>query len=112
MFSKFINDMKNEQKLIKELDFFIEEYYRLLNNSDMIKIAEDGSFPDELLFFLDSIEECRLKLITGWLNVSRSNAINMRLEALENYLKTELSEQMENIEQYKNELLDVLAKMN
>lgn len=112
MFSKFIDDMKNELKFIKELDFFIEEYYREINNSDMVKIAESGCFPDEIIFHLDNIEECRIKLLMGWLNISRSEAINMRLTALENYLKSEISEQMNNIKNYKNELLNVLAKMN
>lgn len=87
MLSKLIECLKREQLLVSKMLELAKIQQQALINFETAKIEELALDQDHLAKQLRNHEEARIKIMMTWLNISRNDAMNLKLSVLENKLK-------------------------
>jgi predicted nucleotide-binding protein (sugar kinase/HSP70/actin superfamily) len=97
----------HEKDILNELVGLAEKQQRALVEYDINALNEIVSYQDALSKNLRETEEKRIRLLMNWLQISRSEAMKIRLSAIEKSLK---SAEQENIKELRMQLNDLMAR--
>lgn len=107
MLDKLIRFLVHEKDILNELVGLAEKQQRALVEYDINALNEIVSYQDALSKNLRETEEKRIRLLMNWLQISRSEAMKIRLSAIEKSLK---SAEQENIKELRMQLNDLMAR--
>lgn len=88
MFTRSIYNLRNEQEILEKLSELSAKKKYDMMNVDMTELSEIPYFRGEADKSIEMAEDYRIELISMWLNITREQAIELRLSALQKDLKT------------------------
>lgn len=97
----------HEKDILNELVGLAEKQQRALVEYDINALNEIVSYQDALSKNLKETEEKRIRLLMNWLQISRSEAMKIRLSAIEKSLK---SAEQQNIKELRMQLNDLMVR--
>ena len=106
--SKLFSFLKFEQQLLSELVRLAERQQKALIAFDATELDEIASYQEELAKSLRNAEEQRINFIMAWLQISRTEAANLRLSSLEKKFN---QEEMVEIKKLRASLRAMISKL-
>jgi hypothetical protein len=98
-----------EQQLLEEMIRLADKQQSALVNYHISELSEITSFQDALIINMRSAEEKRIVLLMQWLGVSRKEAFELKLSALEEKIQNE--EVCSDIKKMRKELRKMIDKL-
>ncbi len=107
MLDKLTRFLVHEKDILNELVGLAEKQQRALVEYDINALNEIVSYQEALSKNLRETEEKRIRLLMNWLQISRSEAMKIRLSAIERSLK---GAEQENMKMIRMELDDLMSR--
>jgi len=107
MLDKLLRFLVHEKDILNELVGLADKQQRALVEYDINALNEIVSYQEALSKNLRETEEKRIRLLMNWLQISRSEAMKIRLSAIERSLK---GGEQENMRQIRSELDDLMNR--
>jgi hypothetical protein len=109
MKSKLLTYLKYEQQLMIELVSLAEKHREALIKFDVADIEKYSVYQEETAKSLNEVEQQRLAYFMSWLNISRSEAMNLHLSQVEQLFQEDEAVELRKIRKSMNVLV---AKLN
>jgi flagellar biosynthesis/type III secretory pathway chaperone len=112
MLAKLFNFLQFEQQLLQEMIRLAERQKVALVKFNIKELEEITSFQEELAKSLRQAEEQRIAYLMSWLNISRSEALKIKLSSIEKQFSGNEIKEIRKLKKNLANLVNILQELN
>ncbi|HOK14141.1 MAG TPA: flagellar protein FlgN [Candidatus Kapabacteria bacterium] len=112
MLAKLFNFLQFEQQLLQEMIRLAERQKVALVKFNIKELEEITSFQEELAKSLRQAEEQRIAYLMSWLNISRTEALKLKLSTIEKQFPNEDTKELRKLKRNLAKLVNILQDLN
>lgn len=112
MLTNLFTYLKYEQQILEELVSLAQQQQKALVKFDVSLLEETTSYQEQLLKTLKEAEEQRINFLTSLLKISKKEALNIKLSALEKYFDNDELKELRKLKKEMNILTIKLQNFN
>ncbi len=112
MVVQLLTYLKHELQLLTEMNRLADIQQKALINYRTSELEEVSSYQEHMARSLAEAEENRIELLIKWLDISRDDALNLRLSTLEKEIQGEELKELKNMRRQLQEQMTKLDQTN
>lgn len=112
MLAKLFNFLQFEQQLLQEMIRLAERQKVALVKFNIKELEEITSYQEELAKSLRQAEEQRIAYLMSWLNISRAEALKLKLSTIEKQFPDDNIKEIKKLKKNLAKLVNILQELN